>query len=358
MDESTLGAVEALLNEEFNGGASGTEATVETPQASQTILDARGNAHGPDGKFVPQAADSAEPAIPADAGIEEEAEGEEAPAEAEGEPQAAEEGEESPEEGAEEAILELDLDHPFFAKYGGDVEKAFKALEEAQSKIGQQGNELGQSRSELQELKTQLEQLQNMIQLQQQAAGVDWETMIDENPEQAIFAAAELQNPVALEAAFRALYAEDPFKATQVQTYLQQQQMAQAPPAPQADLASEMSRLNEKYPDIKERVQDIENVLAEKPYLANALQEGDPRTRAQALEDAYLLARSRTSESDTSAKAKVILKAARESADAAKADAAVLSASKSSAAEVGPAPNEKLQQALRDFSGLDDLIIV
>jgi len=361
--EEALAAIEALVDQEFNAGVSSGEATVEVGEARKDTpdltFDDQGRAHGPDGKFA-SVEGSAEEDIPTAVGTEQKVEdGQEQPGESEAGQEAASDAEgdglEANADGEEEDQLVLELDEAVLelidTKYGGDIEKALNSLLEAQSLIGKQGNELG----ELRELRQQFDQLQQSLFLQSQAQGVDWDEVIAEDPEQATRLAAQYQNPQAFEQALEAWAQLEPVK---VFTFLQEAQNAEDAPEP-TTLEAEIDALKAKHPDLQSRLPDIQKEAEQRPALARLLQDEDPRVRAEALEDLYHLAGSRTVASDTSKAAKAIILRAKAEADSAKSDASVVSASNTSAAVAAPTnPNEGLQQALRELSGLDDLVIV
>ncbi len=367
MPEEWLAAAESLLDDEFNAGVSEPQSDVEQAGAPsgdtpELKVDAQGRAHDAEtGKFVSLKGDedSAEEEVPADAGIEPEAEQPEAEAEEEVEAEATTEE-------IEELILELEPDHPFFAKYGGDPDKALKALEEAQSMVGRKGQELGDVRQELQQLRELVQQGQQQQHFQPAYYG-PYESDIDENPEALVYEALERGDGQTVQKAIEAWGEIEPFKAAtfvtvalpqMLQSLTEPQEQYQAQPAPTTDLASEFASFMERHPDANQHLQGINQVLMERPHLAAAVQDGDPKARTQAFEDAYLLARSQSSASDTSAAARKIVLRAKLEADQAKSDAAVVRASRSSAAETRPKGNDALQQVLRDVSGLDDLVIV
>lgn len=349
--EDALDAIEAVMNDEFNAGVSSVE-TVEVGAAHpevdtpDLIIDDQGRTRGPDGKFAslkdaapgPSGEDSGEEEVPADVGIEPEAESE------------------GLQEADEEDAYVLELDDPEIldlveTKYGGDIGKALAGLKEAQSLIGRQGNELG----ELRELRSQLEQLQEYLFMQNEASGVDWEEAIAEDPEAAARLAAQYQNQDAFEQALEAWAQESPVK---VFTFLQEAQATANAPQP-VSLEEAIGAVKERHPDILNKMPSIQEEARQRPALARLLQDPDPQTRAEALEDLYVLASSRTSASETSKAAKTIILKAKAEADAAKSDASVVSASNTSAAAVAPVnANDALQQALRELSGLDDLVIV
>jgi len=337
MSELDLTAIEAVMNEEFNAGVSEPDEPileVDTPAAPPiTVDDATDRLRGPDGKFVSK-----------DSVLEEETPEAEAP-EVEETPEAEEEG---------DYVLELDdpeLLELIENKYGGDVGKALASLKEAQSLIGRQGNELG----ELRQLQDKFEELQNFLFMQSQAGSVDWDEAIAEDPEQAIKLAAQYQNQEAFEAGLEAWAQVEPMKAF---LFLQEfSRQVEAPPT--TSLEAEMEGLKAKHPDLLNRLPAIQEEARQRPALAALLQNQDPKVRAEALEGLYHLASSRETSSATSKAAKTIILKAKAEADAAKQDASVLSASNSSAAVVAPTnANDALQQALREMSGLDDLVIV
>lgn len=306
---------------------------------------------GTDGKFIKkeeeivpepegfvEVADSVDEPIPTDAGIDEETEEE-----------SAGEAPDSPD--SDEIVLDADTlglndDHILFTKYGGDLSKALEALSEAQSTIGRQGTELG----ELRELKEQLDSLQNLMTLQQQAQSVDWDEIIAEDPQQAVMLAVQYQNPQAFDEALKTWATDDPIGAF---TFLQEiQQQATAPPP--TTLESEMESLKARHPDIQQRLPAIQAEAEKRPALARLLSDEDPRVRAQALEDLYVLSRSQETPDTSKAGRRIILQA-RAEADAAKADAAVVSATRSAPPPAPPkSADESLAETLQQYVGLGD----
>lgn len=356
MPEDFLDAIEQVMDQEFNDGAhAAEEPTVEVGEARKDTpdltFDAQGRAHGPDGKFVPlrdapETGDSEAEAIPTDVGIEPEAEATEG--EAPDSPEVSDE---------EEDAYVLEIDDPELlelvdTKYGGDIVAALRGLREAQSLIGRQGNELGDLRSQVEQI-PQL--LQQMFAQQQAAQSVDWDELIEEDPEQAVYMAAQMQNPGAMQQALSTWAQSDPFSA-----FMFLQQASQPAPPEPPSLEQAVDGLKGKYPDLNERLPAIEQEAAKRPALARLLQDQDPETRVQALEDLYVLSGGREQALETPRKAaRQVLLRAKAEADSAKSDAAVVSASNTSAAVAAPTnPNQGLQQVLRDLSGLDDLEIV
>lgn len=353
--EDDLRAIEAVMNEEFNAGVSSPEAVtvveapvVDTPDL--TVDDTTGRLRGPDGKFVAKSSV-----------LEEVQDGEEEPSESQvlsEDPENAEgDGlEANADSQEEEDAYVLELEDPELLelienKYGGDVGKALASLKDAQSLIGRQGNELG----ELRQLQEKFEELQNFLFMQSQAGSVDWDEAIAEDPEAALRLAAQYQNQDAFESSLEAWAQIEPMKAF---LFLQEMSRQQEAP-PTTSLEAEMEGLKAKHPDLLNRLPAIQEEARQRPALAALLQNQDPRVRAEALEGLYHLASSRETSSATSKAAKTIILKAKAEADAAKQDASVVSASNSSAAVVAPTnANDALQQALREMSGLDDLVIV
>jgi len=350
MDQSEmLDAAEAALSVIFEDAYEAPERSTEPAEASEAgdtpelTIDAQGRAHGEDGKFV---------ATGEEEGAIGEAEAQTATESGEGPIPSGDAPEETPEAEVEDDVFELDPDHPFFAKYGGDLDKAMQALEEGQSLVGRQSQEL----SELRELREKMDEFQQQISQQQQSQRVDWDSAIEEDAEQAAFMAVEYRDPLALEKAVEAWGQEDPFKAMMFMSRLQQAAIeeAQHQSAPEQSLEEEVTALKSKYPDLLEKLPEIQKLAAERPALAQALQSGSPQDRGQILEDLYFLAKSRTTESDTSTAARKIILKAKAETDAAKADAAVVSATKSSAATGPPKdPNKNLSEVLSEVFGED-----
>lgn len=357
-DPEMLDAAEAALATLFEGGYEPPERDVEPAEAPtgdtpELTIDAQGRAHGPDGKFVPLAGDegSAEEDVPAAVGIEEKAE-------------SAPEEEEAP----EPDVLELEVDDPevlsLLDKYDGDIVKALKAAAEAQSLIGRQGQELGDARREAEQLRAvqeQLEALQQQLQLQAAASQYNWEELIEESPEQAAQLAVELRNPVLLQRAVEAWGETNPFGAMMFMNQLSMQAAQEATveqDEPETDLSGEVEALKRRLPDIQEHLPAIGKLAEERPLLRQALYEGDARDRVQALEDLYLLAKSRQATVDTSQAARRVILRAKAEADQAKADAAVVSATNTSATSAEkPKTNELLRSVLADALGDENFVI-
>ena len=347
-----LDAALAVLNQEFNSGENFSESPVEPAEAPETDtpalkIDATGRAHAPDGKFAPK---------------EEEAEDDEdsvAVSETEQEVSSeALEVEESEEGESEELVFEVDDPEvaALLDKYQGDPVKALKAAAEAQSLIGRQGAEL----SELRSIREQLSNLQSRMTPYRSSIDEDPASLVQEVLERAI-QTGQFDDGV-YDAAIQAWGEEDPVAATRLDTRVQLARAEAERIVAQGDsqtttLDSEFAALKQRHPDVEKFLPSIAKIVEDRPLWREAISQGDPRTRAQAFEDLYLLARSQSDSSDTSAAARKIVLRAKADAERAKEDASVVTASKTSVVEVGPGPNENLQNVLRELSGLEDLVI-
>lgn len=364
MDDQTLDEMgSAALEGIFEGGYE-TDPFFAQPAGAAVSEGDNSQPRGPDGRFIADEPATEEPAVEEQAVMEV---AEESPLVAEEETETDEEpvaevDTEEAEAPVEETPVEplyLDLDQETLdlldSKYGGDIAKALTSLRESERVIGRQGNELG----ELRELKSQLDNLQNLISLQQQGQGIDWDEIIEEDPQQAVMMAAQYQNPQAFEQAIEAWAQVEPIKAfTFLQDVTNQTQMV-APEAPQASLESEIDNLKGRYPDLQQRLPAIQQAAAERPMIAAALNGPDPRARVQALEDLYHLSRSRETPDTSKAARQVVLRAKAE-AEQIRQDAAVVSASNQSQAETPPpvSGDEALRETLQEYLGLGDDFVV
>lgn len=322
------------------------EVLEETPEPEAeedpgVTMDSQGRLRGPDGKFV---AKEEEPEAPA-----EEPAAEEQPAE---------------EQGFEDIVLEIDDPDvaAFLEKYDGDLNKALRGATELQRLQGRQGQELG----ELREMKGQLEALQQIVAQQQQPrfAGPDPRVLIEDDPKAAAHLAVQQGDANTMMAAVQAWAEEEPFEAALFVTNLQQeyaisqlreelQGQQPAPADPELELAKAMAPVLQRHPDLEQHLPDIGEAAKERPLLRRALEEGSPQERAQALEDLYVIARSRQT-GDTSAEAiRRIQVRSKAEAEQAKAEAAVVSASRGSAASAGqPTGADLFRTAFREYTGL------
>lgn len=347
------------LSQLFGDHAVGFEDT-KAPAPEAVAIEDGGRARGPDGKFVSLAAaagaDSAGEEVPADVGTEPEAEVVDDPVE----PEADEASDDTPEEEADapedEFVFELDPDHPFFAKFDGDPDKALKALEDAQSFIGRQSSELGELRALREQFEAQMSQVMTMM----QGSQIDWDTAVEDDPKRAADMAVQYGNNEALDLALHAMAVENPMAPYMYMQGLQQElerlQAEEAAASQPAPIEAEVHALKAKYPDMEQLLPTIQKMAAERPLLAKALAEGHNRDRAQALEDLYHLAKSRSVETATSSAAKRVVLKAKQEAEAAKAEAAVVGASNTTVTEV-PSEDEILQEQLRTLTGLKNFVI-
>lgn len=303
-----------------------TEAGEETVD-SEVVEDSSGRLHGKDGKFI--AKEKSE---------EQDEEDEVRPPDAvtptEDDPLAYGDEEEEVDED-----LPLETDDPdilsFLTKYGNDPVKALKAATEAQKLIGRQGSEL----SELRALKDQISQLENIV---GRFPTPDPYRLADEGRyAEAAQAAVNGGNADAVMAVLESWKEEDPFSAAvfwsnlQTEFRLEQIRSAQSPTQTEDGdqaLAQAVGAVIREYPDIEQHLPAIGEVLQGSEYLQAALATGDPETRAQVLKDAYLLARGRNSDTLTQAAQSKVKSATRQAASKARADAAVVSASRGTAA--------------------------
>ena len=243
---------------------------------------------------------------------------------------------------------ELDLSDPriagYLAKYDGDLAKALNAAAEAQSMIGRQSSELG----ELRKLEQRLEKMQATLEEQATRpvhAPIDWGSAIERDPQQAAFEAARRRDVNALVEASEVWGEEEPFKAStflantlnewRLETMAQEHAAArESAPAQATSDDVEIAKVLQKHPDLEDEriLAQVGQVLQERPFLKRTVESGTPQEKAAALEDAYLIARSRHIDADTSEAIKKVQVRVSEESKKARADAAVVRASRSSAA--------------------------
>lgn len=313
--------------------ATAAPAELEGDTTDQTepelVLDAQGNLHDPEtGKFVRKATDEEI------ASADEDEEEEDVEEEQEDEPLA-------------DGEFELTIDDPdveaFLAKYDGDLGKALKGAVEASKTLGRQGTELG----ELRKLQQQMEELKTTVAESARRpahAPIDWASAIERDPEQAAFEAVRRRDPDALVAACSAWGEDEPFKASaflsnqfnewRMETLAMEFQSSRndAPDAVSSTEEQEVAKVLEKHPDLEKFLPAIGEIAKERPLLRQTLESGTPQQKATALEDLYLLARSRHDSADTSEAVKRVRVRVSEEGKKARAAAAVVSASRGSAA--------------------------
>jgi hypothetical protein len=265
----------------------------------------------------------------------------------------------------EEWVLDVDTDvQAFLEKYDGDLNKALKGAIEAQKMVGRQGSELGELRKvqkDLEDLKTTL--LTRQAEPVQPQVMPDYRSLIDDDPRTAAVTAYENQHWDAMGAALAAWKEEDPVEARlfamQVKNEAEMAQQryefeerlnaAQKPTNPEGDFADMMVDMVKKYPDLEATIPAIDEVSKERPLLRSVLESGSPADRVAALEDLYLIAKSRTVASDTSAAVRQVQVRVSDEARQARAAAAVVSTSGASAAAGDqPTKADEFRGAFRD----------
>lgn len=301
----------------------------DTAEAPGLKEDATGRLHGEDGKFVEKPKD----------GDDEETETET----------------DEPEEGDDpEFVLEVDDEETaavigeYLEKYDGDVVKALKAATEAQSLIGRKGTEASQSAAEAAALREELRQsrelqqkiLARMSQPQVPLIPITQE-LIEEDPHLAARQAVLQDNAAALEATIAVWREENPDAANFfLQNLVLEAQLAERQQAaPQTaesstddEVDSEVAKVLAKHPDLEKHLPAIGKAADANPLLKRALEHGSPVEKAQALEALTVIAKAGTT-ADTSREAmKRVQIRVKQEADEARRSAAVVSASRSSAA--------------------------
>ena len=336
------------------------EASTETEEGTEPELveDEHGNLRGPDGRFV--AKEDRDDQTPEEEGTDEPEE------------PAAEE-----ETGGDE-VLEVDLSdegvQAFLEKYDGDIGKALRGAAELQKMSGNQGNELG-------ELRARFEQMEKMLPTlaQQATPAVDYGAAIDrvseheyadESQRSSAFSqladhAIQARDYDSMAAVIAEWKDHDPFgastfynnvvnsfeRAALVEQFEQQNATAQTATDNSEAVGQEVAKVVARHPDLEQHLEAIGKIAQERPYLGAALQEGSAQQRASALEDLYLLARSRDTDTSREALTKVQLKAQEES-ERARADAAVVSASRGTAASADqPTGVDAFKQAFLERTG-------
>lgn len=189
-------------------------------------------------------------------------------------------------------------------KYGGDTNTALKALAESQSYIGSLHNELGGLRQQL-ESATQA--------WQNPRPQMDFETLLEENPQQAALVALNAGDHAAYQRAKQewndvAPGAPDLFEANlrlqrEVQDIKAQIEQVAAPVQQQQQIQSltsvyrHVATANPDFEELRPAMVNVVNELAESGYdwITPALESGDPRQATAALNSLVQLARARES---------------------------------------------------------------
>lgn len=315
------------------------EATPE-PTPDGTYTDENGRLRGPDGKFVS-------------------AEGHESDPDAQPDPEAT--------PTPDEWVLDVDEDvQSFLGKYDGDLNKALRGAVELQKMAGRQGSELG----ELRKMQADLESLRSEVQRRQEAPQVapkpmpDYRGMIEEDPRDAAITAYDNGHWDAMGAALQAWASDDPVEARlfamnvkheadlmEQRALAEQAQRARADTTNvtlQQEFVKRVADVASRHPDLESMMGEIAKVSQERPLLREVLETGSPADRAAALEDLYLIAKSRTVASDTSEAVRQVQVRVSDEAREARAAAAVVAGSGSSAATDQPTRVDEFRSAFTD----------
>ena len=332
------------------------EPSTETEEGAEPELveDESGNLRGPDGRFI--AKEDRDDQTPEEESTDEPA----------------------AEATTEDDVLEVDLSdegvQAFLEKYDGDIGKALRGAAELQKMSGSQGNELG-------ELRARFEQMEKMLpaMAQAQQPAVDYEQSLErvveheyDNEAQRSVDFAKLANHAVEAQAYDSMarvleeWKEfDPFgasvfrndlinsfeRAALAEQMAQQSNTAQTATDDSEAVNQEVAKVIARHPDLEQHVEAIGQIAQERPYLGSVLQHGSPQERASALEDLYLLARSRDTDTSREALTRVQLKT-QEDNERARADAAVVSASRGTAASADqPTGVDEFKQAFRRSTG-------
>lgn len=307
---------------------SSTTDSEDTAEAPELTEDATGRLHDKEGKFAEKPKDGDEADEPEDPG--------------------AEDGDEP------EFVLEVDDEETaakigeYLEKYDGDVVKALQAATEAQSLIGRKGNEASQSAAEAAALREELRQTREMQQQilakmsQPQVPLIPiTQELILEDPATAAQQAVLQDNAAALEATIAVWREENPDAANLflrnlvLEAQLGEQRTAAVTPPAASDTDEvdvEVAKVLERHPDLEQHLPAIGKAADANPLLKRALELGNAAEKAQALEALTVIAKA-GSTADTSRDAlKRVQIRVKQEADEARRNAAVVSASRSSAA--------------------------
>lgn len=246
----------------------------------------------------------------------------------------------------EEWVLDIDPDvQSFLEKYDGDLNKALRGAVEAQKMVGRQSGELGELRkvqSDLESLRAEIQQRANQPAPQPMP---DYRSMIEEDPRTAAVTAYENGHWEAMGAALASWKDEDPVEARlfamnvkheadMLQQRIDFEQRLEERPVgdPAEAFTKAVTGMVQKYPDLEATLPAIGEVAKERPLLRVVLETGEPAERVAALEDLYLIAKSRSIATDTSEAVRQVQVRVSDEARQARAAAAVVSTSGASAA--------------------------
>lgn len=349
-------------------GESSTADTVEAPadevapadvadtgeSRPEVTEDANGRLRGADGKFVAR-------------------EGEDVPDE---ELDAEETLEDEKESEADPFVIEVDDEETaqkveaLLEKYGGDVVKALIGATEAQSLIGRKGSETAQKDAELAAVRQELQRLTQVVtdSASRPPMVPITQDLIEQNPSQAAAQAVLQDNVVAFRAAITAWqegtsYVEANPEAASL--FLEKvalearvaelsQKPTEIPVETNVELDAEIAKVVERHPDLENFLPQIAEAANERLLLRNVMENGSPAEQAQALEDLYIVVKSRLAADtsvDTMRKIQVRVK---QEADAARAGARVVTANRGSAATDGPSSGkDQFLDAFEARMGID-----
>lgn len=307
-----------------------------TPGAPAHKEDATGRLHGEDGKFVPKVKEETPPE-PADADTSDEVDPE----------------------------VQAYLD-----KYGGDTTAALKAATDAQRLIGRKAedvaaHELAARDASIKALEERLERHQRDVEERLAISPHEMQELLEEDPKQAAIEAYRQGDLQTLTQAVNNWAAEGPqesFQATQfwngvqkaIETFnAEQAASAQPPPLTEGDNAPVAAVIQSHADDIEQLLPAIGQAMNDHPLLKQGLQYGDPGQKAHALESLYSIAKSRhVADTSSTAEKDARIRAAEE-AQQARAEAAVVSSGRSSAASGQPTWADTFRRDFRVAAGID-----
>ncbi|GIV03972.1 MAG: hypothetical protein KatS3mg015_2802 [Fimbriimonadales bacterium] len=247
-------------------------------------------------------------------------------------------------------------------KYDGDLNKALSALKESQSLIGRQGNELG-------ELRQQLAELVELVQANQANSMLfaPYRNSLEDDPQALVIEVLERAQQTGYfdeETYAEAIVAwgeEDPFGAARLDAQVQfAKQQAAAIAAQQqsaiglqqdGDLKAEMAAVVQRHPDVEKYLPAVGEIAKEFPTLRASMAHGTAAERAKAFEELVRIAKSRAAVPDTSSALKRVVLKTQEEVRKEKADAAVISAGRQTAATAAKTGIEAFYEAFDRATG-------
>lgn len=187
------------------------------------------------------------------------------------------------------------------------VEELEAAVVEKEAFISRQGTDVGSLRSELQEMRRSLEQRQAEQSAPAQPLPHNWDSMLDENPAQAVEIAYKADNQQAMS---EALQAWNELAPGAPQLWVQNKQMEEQLLDLRESVGKQTSNsayaeFSRTHPDVEQYAQEMGEIAKQAPYLTELLQNGDPRAQTEVLDFLYTKASTekRARNADTLAKA-------------------------------------------------------